>query len=53
MRDGIRTPKNPHEYKKKPPIGLISGLFVWRAWRDSNQSEMSEKFDEYWIVQKS
>lgn len=53
MRDGIRTPKNPHKYKKKPHIGLIGGLFVWRAWRDSNQSEMSEKLDEYWIVQKS
>lgn len=26
MRDGIRTPENPHEYKKKPPIGLISGF---------------------------
>lgn len=29
MRDGIRTPKNPHKYKKKPPIGLISGFDVW------------------------
>lgn len=29
MRDGIRETENPHECKKKPPIGLISGLFIW------------------------
>lgn len=26
MGDGIRRTENPHEYKKKPPIGLISGF---------------------------